>query len=136
MLVLLPVLLPQNGLPSENNPYVFNGDFVDRGKNSIEILMILFASLLVYPNDLHLNRGNHEDFMMNFRYGFTKEVLHKYKMKSVLMPPGEDRTTDLEKNKVPQRVKRNESPSEQLTKHEWEQVGNQSICQSCSKDAA
>lgn len=115
----------KNGLPSENNPYVFNGDFVDRGKNSIEILMILFVSFLVYPNNLHLNRGNHEDFMMNFRYGFTNEVLHKYKMKSVLMPPvplGEDHNTALGKNKVPQGVKTNESPSEQLTKHEWEQV--------------
>lgn len=62
-----PLFLPQNGLPSVTNPYVFNGDFVDRGKNSMEILMILFVSFLVYPNDLHLNRGNHEDFMMNMR---------------------------------------------------------------------
>uniref|UniRef100_A0A5F9C6F3 Serine/threonine-protein phosphatase n=1 Tax=Oryctolagus cuniculus TaxID=9986 RepID=A0A5F9C6F3_RABIT len=70
----------KNGLPSEKNSYIFNGDFVDRGKNSVEILMILFVSFLVYPNNLHLNRGNHEDFMMNLRYGFTREVLHKYKI--------------------------------------------------------
>lgn len=59
--------LLQNGVPSEKNPYLFNGDFVDRGKNSMEILIILFAFLLVYPNDLHLNRGNHEDYLINLR---------------------------------------------------------------------
>lgn len=57
----------QNGLPSCEKPYIFNGDFVDRGKNSLEILLILFGFLLVYPNDVHLNRGNHEDHIVNLR---------------------------------------------------------------------
>ncbi|XP_009995531.1 PREDICTED: serine/threonine-protein phosphatase with EF-hands 1 [Chaetura pelagica] len=75
----LLLIFYKNGLPSEQNRYVFNGDFVDRGKNSMEILIILFAFLLIYPNDLHLNRGNHEDYVMNMRYGFTKEISRKYK---------------------------------------------------------
>uniref|UniRef100_A0A663FD10 Serine/threonine-protein phosphatase with EF-hands n=1 Tax=Aquila chrysaetos chrysaetos TaxID=223781 RepID=A0A663FD10_AQUCH len=73
-------LLLQNGLPSPSKSYVFNGDFVDRGKQSLEILIVLFTFLLIYPKEVHLNRGNHEDHMVNLRYGFTKEVMQKYKV--------------------------------------------------------
>ncbi|NXK49495.1 PPE1 phosphatase, partial [Chauna torquata] len=76
----LLLIFYKNGLPSEKKPYVFNGDFVDRGRNSMEILIILFAFLLIYPNDLHLNRGNHEDYIINLRWvlGDGREGVSEY----------------------------------------------------------
>ncbi|XP_055500728.1 serine/threonine-protein phosphatase with EF-hands 1 isoform X2 [Leucoraja erinacea] len=76
----LLLIFHKNGYPMPGNLYVFNGDFVDRGESSVEVVVILFAFLLVYPKDVHLNRGNHEDYVMNIRYGFKKEVLRKYRL--------------------------------------------------------
>ncbi|CAK9050288.1 unnamed protein product [Durusdinium trenchii] len=67
-----------NGWPSEENPFLFNGDFVDRGSYSVEIMLILLAFKLALPKHFFLGRGNHEDQQMNYYYGFTGEVLAKY----------------------------------------------------------
>lgn len=66
-----------NGLPSKDNPYVFNGDFVDRGSFSVEVILVLLAFAALDPTSMHLIRGNHESKCMNMIYGFYDEVKAK-----------------------------------------------------------
>lgn len=67
-----------NGWPSELNPYLFNGDFVDRGSFSVEVILTLFGFKVLYPNHFFMARGNHESMTMNQMYGFEGEVKAKY----------------------------------------------------------
>ncbi|KAL3875067.1 hypothetical protein ACJMK2_038005 [Sinanodonta woodiana] len=67
-----------NGIPSESNPYLFNGDFVDRGSFSVECILVLFSFKVLYPDHFYMARGNHESATMNQMYGFEGEVKSKY----------------------------------------------------------
>lgn len=50
-------IFEKNGLPSETNPYLFNGDFVDRGSFSVECIFTLFGFKLLFPNHFFMSRG-------------------------------------------------------------------------------
>ena len=55
-----------------------NGDFVDRGSYSVEIIITLMAWRLHNPECMYLTRGNHEAKSLNMIYGFKGEVEAKY----------------------------------------------------------
>ena len=64
--------------PSKKNIFLFNGDFVDRGVYSLEVIITLLGLKLAEPTAMHLLRGNHETTDMNSMYGFEKQVLATY----------------------------------------------------------
>jgi len=74
----LITILNRFGYPSATNTYVFNGDFVDRGLHSTEVLSVLLALLIQNPSHVYLTRGNHEDVHVATAYGFRGELESKY----------------------------------------------------------
>jgi len=71
-------IFEMNGWPDANNPYLFNGDFVDRGSFSVEVILSFLLWKLYDPSCIYLSRGNHETKNMNRIYGFEGEVKAKY----------------------------------------------------------
>jgi len=74
-------MLSLAGLPSPDNQFLFNGDFVDRGPWSVEVMFTILALKVWQPTGVGMNRGNHEAEMANHFYGFFGELEVKYEKK-------------------------------------------------------
>ena len=69
-------LLRIGGDPRTTN-YVFLGDYVDRGYNSVETWQLLALLKVKYPTRVTLLRGNHESRQVSQVYGLYEEVTRK-----------------------------------------------------------
>lgn len=60
------------GHPSENK-YLFLGNYVDLGRNSIDVVALLLSYKIKYPNNIYLLRGNHDGKDWSRVYGLYDE---------------------------------------------------------------
>ena len=69
------------GWPQHDVHYLFLGDYVDRGPNGLEAVLLLLCYKAKYPSTFFMLRGNHECAAINRIYGFCDECKRAYGLK-------------------------------------------------------
>ncbi|TPX52787.1 hypothetical protein SeMB42_g01178 [Synchytrium endobioticum] len=73
-------IFDMTGYPPASN-YLFLGDYVDRGKQSLETILLLLCYKVKYPENFFILRGNHESASVNRVYGFYDECKRRANLK-------------------------------------------------------
>merc|ERR1719504_349621 len=73
-------LFEYGNFPPESN-YLFLGDYVDRGKQSLETITLLLAYKIKFSENFFMLRGNHECASITRIYGFYDECKRRFNIK-------------------------------------------------------
>lgn len=83
-------MFEHNGIPGESScigsdfvtsNYLFLGDYVDRGNQSIDVITMMLCFKIKFPETFFMLRGNHECASLNRIYGFYDECKRRYSVK-------------------------------------------------------
>ncbi|CAA7026233.1 unnamed protein product [Microthlaspi erraticum] len=71
-------IFDQSGRPSQNQRFVFNGNYIGRGSWSLEVFLVLLAWKILMPENVVLLRGSSETRVSAEELYFLKETCDRY----------------------------------------------------------
>ena len=88
-------IMDKNGCLINNYHVIFLGDIVDRGVYGYEIIMLLYCLNILNPNNIHLNRGNHEEEHINSGFKRDNLIWQIYEQFPAIPPDPTDHAKEL-----------------------------------------